>query len=150
MSGKTILLVEDNPSDIALTRRALEKASIRENLVVAEDGEEALNYLFARGPYSGRDLHQRPALVLLDIKLPGEDGLSILKHIRENPDTHRQPVVMLTSSTEECDIAASYDLGANSYIRKPVNFTDFLQAIQTIGSYWLAINEEPPRVAGHT
>lgn len=144
MNAKTILLVEDNPSDIALTRRALEKARILNEMVAAEDGEEALDYLFGTGKYAGRDTRQQPALVLLDIKLPGIDGLEVLKCIRENALTHRLPVVVLTSSKEEQDVAASYDLLVNSYIRKPVDFLQFADAVQHLGLYWLVLNETPP------
>ena len=144
MSSKTILLVEDNPSDIQLTQRALEKAHILNELIVAEDGEEAIDYLFGAGQFAGRDPRQLPALVLLDIKLPGQDGIEVLRRIRENPITRRQPVVILTSSKEESDVASSYDLGANSYIRKPVDFNQFAEAIQNLGLYWLILNEIPP------
>ncbi len=141
---KTILLVEDNPSDIELTKRALRKAHILNELVVAEDGQEALDYLFGFGQYEGRDPHLMPALVLLDLKLPGIDGLEVLKRIRIDPVIHRLPVVILTSSREEQDIAQSYDLGVNSYIRKPVDFYQFADAIQQLGLYWLILNETPP------
>ena len=144
MSTKTILLVEDNPSDINLTKRALAKARIMNELVVVEDGEEALEYLFGTGRFLGRDLRQMPAMVLLDLKLPGIDGLEVLRRIRENPVIHRQPVVILTSSKEEQDVIASYDLGVNSYIRKPVDFYQFAAAIQNLGLYWLVLNETPP------
>lgn len=144
MNAKTILLVEDNPSDIALTKRALEKARILNEMVAAEDGEEALDYLFGTGRYAGRDTRQQPALVLLDIKLPGIDGLEVLKRIRENTLTRRLPVVALTSSKEEQDVAASYDLWVNSYIRKPVDFYQFADAVQHLGLYWLVLNETPP------
>jgi CheY-like chemotaxis protein len=143
MKPKTILLVEDNPSDIELTKRALQKAHIMNKLVTAETGEEALDYLFGTGPYTGRDVHDMPTLILLDIKLPGLDGIEVLRHIRQSPLTHRQPVVILTSSKEEQDIAASYDLGANSYVRKPINFTQFAEAIEQLGLYWLILNESP-------
>jgi len=144
MSSKTILLVEDNPSDINLTKRALQKARIMNELVVAEDGEEAIDYLFGEGKFAGRDIRQAPAIVLLDIKLPGIDGLEVLRRIRENPVIHRQPVVILTSSKEEQDVVTSYDLGVNSYIRKPVDFYQFAEAIQNLGLYWLVLNETPP------
>jgi two-component system, response regulator len=145
MEAKIILLVEDNPSDIGLTRRALAKSHIANELVVAEDGQEALEYLFGSGAYSARDVTQLPAVVLLDLKLPRVDGLEVLRRIRTETLTRRLPVVILTSSKEEQDLAASYDLGVNSYIRKPVNFEQFAQAIQTLGLYWLVLNEEPPK-----
>jgi CheY-like chemotaxis protein len=143
MNAKTILLVEDNPSDINLTKRALEKAHILNELVVVEDGQEALDYLFGMGRYEGRDRHKMPALVLLDLKLPGIEGLEVLKCIREDPIIHRLPVVILTSSSEDHDIAQSYDLRVNSYIRKPVDFHQFAEAIQQLGLYWLVLNESP-------
>jgi two-component system, response regulator len=144
MNTKTILLVEDNVSDIRLTRRALSKSHITNNLVVVEDGEEALDYLFCTGSFAANDPDDLPAVVLLDLKLPKIDGLTVLKKIRENKKTKRLPVVILTSSKEETDIAASYDSGANSYIRKPVDFNQFAEAINHLGLYWLVINEQPP------
>ena len=144
-TAKIILLVEDNPSDIGLTQRALAKSHIANELVVAEDGQDALDYLFGRGVYSERDTSQLPAVVLLDLKLPRVDGLEVLRHIRTEMLTRRLPVVILTSSKEEQDLATSYDLGVNSYIRKPVDFVQFAQAIQTLGLYWLVLNEEPPK-----
>ena len=144
MSAKTILLVEDNPSDIDLTKRALEKAHIMNDLVVAENGEEALDYLFGTGRFADRNIRQLPAMVLMDIKLPGLNGIEVLKCIRENPITHRQPVIILTSSKEENDIKSSYNLGVNSYIHKPVDFYQFAEVIQHLGQYWLALNEVPP------
>lgn len=141
MKKKMILLVEDNQSDIELTRRALKKARITNELVVAENGEEALNFLFGAGEQPGRI---EPAVVLLDLKLPGVDGLEVLRQVRANPLTRRQPVVMLTSSREESDLARCYDSGVNSYIRKPVDFNQFVDAIVQIGSYWLTWNEMPP------
>ncbi len=146
MNPKIILLVEDNPSDIELTQRALKKSHIANELVVAVDGQEALDYLFGEGAYLGRDINQLPALVLLDIKLPKVDGLEVLKEIRSHAHTRRLPVVMLTSSSEEYDIGTSYDLGVNSYIRKPVDFTQFAQAITQLDLYWLVLNEIPPSV----
>ena len=146
MNTKTILLVEDNPSDIELTKRALANANIANKLVVAEDGQEALDYLFGTGHYAGRDAAPLLAVVLLDLKLPKVDGLDILRRIRANERTKRLPVVILTSSQEEQDIAAGYDLGANSYIRKPVDFSQFAEAIKSMGLYWLVLNEPPPKV----
>ena len=145
MTAKIILLVEDNLSDIGLTKRALVKGHVANELVVAEDGQEALNYLFGAGVYAGRDVKQLPAVVLLDLKLPKVDGLEVLRRIRSESLTRRLPVVILTSSKEEQDMAASYDLGVNSYIRKPVDFEQFVQAIQILGLYWLVLNEEPPK-----
>ena len=146
MNTKTILLVEDNPSDIDLTKRALANANIANELIVAEDGQEALDYLFGTGHYAGRDAAPLLAVVLLDLKLPKVDGLDILRRIRANRRTKRLPVVILTSSQEEQDIAAGYDLGANSYIRKPVDFSQFAEAIKSMGLYWLVLNEPPPKV----
>ncbi len=145
MTAKIILLVEDNLSDIGLTKRALVKGHVANELVVAEDGQEALDYLFGRGGYAGRDVKQLPAVVLLDLKLPKVEGLEVLRLIRSESLTRRLPVVILTSSKEEQDMAASYDLGVNSYIRKPVDFEQFVQAIQMLGLYWLVLNEEPPK-----
>ncbi|MBI9081699.1 MAG: response regulator [Pseudodesulfovibrio sp.] len=144
MNPKTILLVEDNPSDIALTQRAFGKSRIANELVVAEDGQEALDYLFARGKYTGRDESHLPVLVLLDLKLPQVNGLEVLRQMRLDPRTSRLPVVVLTTSKEEQDVAQSYDLGANSYIRKPVDFTKFAEAIEHLGLYWLVLNEPTP------
>jgi len=141
MKPNTILLVEDNPSDIGLTQRAFAKSRIANELVVAEDGQEALDYLFAAGKHAGRDAHQNPALVLLDLKLPRVDGLEVLRQIRADLRTGRIPVVILTTSQEEQDVAQSYDLGANSFIRKPVDFTQFAQAMEHLGLYWLVLNE---------
>ena len=144
MKTKTILLVEDNPSDIELTKRALTKAKIANELVVAEDGQEALDYLFGTGNFASRDDLPRIAMILLDLKLPKVDGLEVLKRIRANARTKRLPVVILTSSQEQQDIIKGYDLGANSYIRKPVDFTQFAEAIKILGLYWLVLNEPPP------
>jgi CheY-like chemotaxis protein len=144
MKPKIILLVEDNPSDVDLTRRALDKARIQNELVVAEDVEEALDYLFGTGAYAGRNTSLLPALTLLDLNLPKIRGLEVLRRIRADVKTRRLPVVILTSSREEQDLAESYDLGVNSYIRKPVDFTQFAQAIAHLGLYWLVLNELPP------
>jgi two-component system, response regulator len=144
MKNKIILLVEDNPSDIGLTQRAFAKSNIANELVVVEDGQEALDYLFGSGQYTGRDLNELPALILLDLKLPRVAGADVLRQIRADERTSRLPVVILTTSKEEQDIAQSYDLRANSYIRKPVDFTKFVEAIQHMGLYWLVLNEPPP------
>ena len=147
MNPKVILLVEDNPSDIGLTRRALTKSRVVNELVVVQDGQEALDYLFRVSTTEDQNSLRLPALVLLDIKLPKVDGMEVLRRIRANKRTRRLPVVMLTSSLEEEDIATSYDLGANSYIRKPVDFVQFAEAIQHLGLYWLLLNEIPPKVS---
>lgn len=143
MSDKIILLVEDNPSDIALTERALKRNNISNPLVVAQDGQEGLDYLFGEGKYAGRDVGQQPVLILLDLKLPKIDGLEVLRRIRADARTRRTPVVILTSSREEQDVAAGYDLGVNSYIRKPVDFQQFTETVRQLGLYWLVINEAP-------
>ncbi len=143
MSAKAILLIEDNPSDVGLTERALKKSNITNPLVVAGDGQEGLDYLFCEGAHAGRADSAPPVLVLLDLKLPRLDGLEVLRRIRADPRSHRVPVVILTSSREEQDIAAGYDLGVNSYIRKPVDFHKFADVIRQLGLYWLVINESP-------
>ena len=147
MNSGVILLVEDNPSDIGLTQRALSKNHILNPVVVAEDGQEALDYLHGTGAYAGRDVTDPPALILLDLKLPRLNGLEVLRRIRAHPRTRRLPVVVLTTSQEEQDIATSYDLGVNSYIRKPVDFNQFAAGIQQLGLYWLVLNEAPPKVS---
>jgi CheY-like chemotaxis protein len=144
MKPKIILLVEDNPSDVGLTRRALEKSRIANELLVVEDGQEALDFLFGGDPLTGRKMKELPALILLDLKLPKVDGLQVLRRIRADERTSRLAVVVLTTSSEEQDIAESYDLGANSYIRKPVDFNHFVEAVQHLGLYWLVINEPAP------
>jgi two-component system response regulator len=146
MMEKQILLVEDNPDDIDLTLRALKKNNIMNEVVIARDGEEALNYLFGTGPYSGKGLPPLPAVMLLDLKLPKVDGLGVLRQVRENPNTKFLPVVILTSSKEDQDLVNSYSLGANSYVRKPVDFHQFLAAVQQLGLYWLLLNEMPPAI----
>ena len=143
MNSKIILLVEDNPSDVKLTKRALEQNQITNELIVAEDGGEALDYLFGAGQYAGRDIHNIPAVVLLDLKLPRVDGLEVLKKIRANKLTSLLPVVILTSSDQEKDVIASYKLGANSYICK-MDFNQFAEAVRNLGLYWQLLNE-PPR-----
>jgi CheY-like chemotaxis protein len=144
LEDKIILLVEDNPDDVVLTERALKKSHILNKLVVTKDGAEALDYLFCTGAYSGRDLNIMPEVILLDLKLPKIDGLEVLKRIRSDRRTKILPVVILTSSKEENDLIAGYTLGANSYIRKPVNFNQFVEAIRQLGLYWLVLNEPPP------
>jgi two-component system, response regulator len=145
-NSRTILLVEDNPSDVGLTRRALEKGRLPSDLVVAEDGQEALDYLLGAGAHAGRDVSDLPTLVLLDLNLPKVTGLEVLRRIRGDARTRRLPVVILTTSKEERDIARGYDLGVNSYIRKPVDFKQFAAAIEHVSLYWLALNEAPPNV----
>lgn len=145
---KVILLVEDNPSDIGLTRRALEKNGIRNPLSVAEDGQTALDYLFGTGVHANRDTNEQPILILLDLKLPRIDGLEVLRRIRADNRTRRIPVVILTSSSEEQDLAAGYDLGTNSYVRKPVDFHQFSEVVKQLGLYWLVINQPPPESSG--
>jgi two-component system, response regulator len=144
MHNKVILLVEDNPSDVGLTKRAFEKHRVGNELVVVEDGQEALDYLFATGAHAGRDIKTFPAVVLLDLKLPKVEGLEVLKRIRAHDLTRRLPVVILTSSRQDQDVAMSYDLGANSYIRKPVDFHQFAEAVRTLNLYWVVLNEPPP------
>ena len=144
MSGKIILLVEDNPDDVELTLRALKKNNIANEVVVAGDGAEALEYLMATGKYAKRAIADLPEVVLLDLKLPKVGGLEVLRAIRADPRTQMLPVVILTSSTEERDIIASYQLGANSYIRKPIDFDQFVDAIRQLGLYWLVLNQAPP------
>lgn len=142
----TILLVEDNPDDEVLTLRALTRNNVMNDVVVARDGAEALDYLFAEGQYEGRDAAEIPALVLLDIQLPKIDGFGVLKRLRSEERTRYLPVVILTSSTEQEDILSGYGLGANSYIRKPVDFDTFMETIGQLGPYWLLLNQQPERV----
>lgn len=144
MEKKLILLVEDNPSDVDLTRRALEKNRICNELMVAEDGQEALDYLLGADPATGQPAHELPAVVLLDLQLPKVQGLEILRALRADRRTKCLPVVVLTSSRQEQDITESYNLGANSYIRKPVDFHQFADAVKHLGLYWLVLNEAPP------
>jgi two-component system, response regulator len=146
MNPKDILLVDDNASDVDLTIRAFEKSLMTNKVVVASDGKQTLEYLFGTGPAEASASPGLPALTLLDLKLPKISGLEVLRRIRQDPRTRRMPVVMLTSSAEEDEVAASYDLGANSFLRKPVDFHQFADAIQHLGLYWLMLNEPPPEV----
>jgi CheY-like chemotaxis protein len=141
---KVILLVEDNPDDEALAIRALKRHHVGNEIVVAHDGVEALEYLFGTGAYEGRDVNLKPSVVLLDLKLPRVDGLEVLRRVREDDRTRLLPVVVLTTSSEEQDLLDSYSLGCNSYIRKPVDFIQFSEAIRQLGMYWLLMNEAPP------
>ena len=141
MDTKVILLVEDNPKDEALTLRALKKSNIANDVIVVRDGVEAVDYLFGTGPYAGRDTTVQPQVMLLDLKLPKLDGLQVLQKIRGDERTRRLPVVVFTSSNEEEDIIGSYNLGANSYVRKPVDFEHFVEATKQLGLYWLVLNE---------
>ncbi len=147
MAQKTILLVEDSADDEALTLRALTRNNIGNDVVVTRDGEEALEWLFATGRYAGRDRYDLPALVLLDLKLPKVDGLEVLRRIRDRAETRLIPVVILTSSREEHDRLEGYSSGANSYIRKPIDFAHFVEAVRQVGLYWLVLNEPPPDAA---
>ncbi|MEH2247886.1 response regulator [Nostoc sp.] len=141
-----ILLVEDNPDDEALTLRALKKNNILNEVVVAHDGVEALDYLFGKGVYADRDMSVMPHLILLDLKLPKMDGLEVLRHLRTDDRTKILPVVILTSSKEEQDLINGYSLGANSYVRKPVDFSQFSESVRQLGLYWFVLNESPPRL----
>ena len=143
MGNKVILLVEDNPDDEALTLRALKSNNIHNEVVVARDGVQAIDYLFATGAHAGRNKTDLPAVALLDLKLPKLDGLEVLRRIRDNALTSMLPVVILTSSKEEQDVINGYRLGCNSYVRKPVDFDEFLQAARQLGLYWLLLNEAP-------
>lgn len=144
MENKVILLVEDNPRDEALTRRALKRSNVVNDIVIARDGVEALDYLFGTGAHAGRDTSILPQMVLLDLKLPKVDGLQVLQKLRADERTRRLPVVIFTSSNEEEDLINSYNLGANSYVRKPVDFEHFLEATKQLGMYWLILNEPAP------
>jgi two-component system response regulator len=144
MNGKKILLVEDSTDDVLLTLRALQQANILNEVIVARDGQEAIDYLKGEGQYNGRDSSDTPVVVLLDLKMPRMGGLECLKKIRSADSLKFLPVVVLTSSKEDQDICESYNLGANSYIQKPVDFEQFVQAIRTLGLYWLVLNVTPP------
>jgi two-component system response regulator len=139
-----ILLVEDNSDDVELTLRAFRRNKIANDVIVVHDGVEAIDYLFATGQYAGRDPAALPQVVLLDLKLPRLDGLQVLERVRANPKTRLLPVVILTSSTEQRDLVSGYTLGANSYIKKPVDFQQFVEAVHQLGLYWLVLNERPP------
>jgi len=141
---KIVLLVEDNPDDEELTLRALRKNHITNEIIVVRDGAETLDYLFAEGKYSGRDARLMPVLVLLDLKIPKIDGIEVLKRLRADPRTKVLPIVILTTSNEEKDILQSYNLNANSFVRKPVDFDEFTEAVKNLGLYWLLINQPPP------
>ena len=145
MENKIILLVEDNADDEALTLRALKKNNIGNKVFVVRDGAEALDFLFCTGVYADRDPSEMPQVTLLDLKLPKVDGLEVLRQLRADERTHLLPIVILTSSNEEKDVVAGYQLGANSYVRKPVDFIEFLEAARQLGLYWLVLNEVPPQ-----
>ncbi|OUR95943.1 two-component system response regulator [Gammaproteobacteria bacterium 42_54_T18] len=146
MSNMTILLVEDNPDDEMLAIRALKKTEIKSKVVVARDGEEALDYLFGTGKYNGRDIKEQPHVVFLDLQLPKLNGIQVLQRLRANENTKALPVVLLTSSDEQCDIIDCYKSGANSYIHKPVEFSEFTAQVRALGEYWLGINRVPDRL----
>ncbi len=145
MGDKKILLVEDNPDDELLIMRAFKKANVLNEVTVARDGAEAIDYLFGTGAYAGRDVNDTPAVTLLDLKLPKIDGLGVLRRLREDDRLKNIPVVILTSSKEQEDVIKSYELGANSYVRKPVEFNNFADAVRQLGVYWLILNEIPPQ-----
>ena len=144
MSDRVILLVEDNVNDEELTLRALKKSNILNRVVVVRDGAEALDYLFRRVAHASRPANETPQVILLDLKLPKVDGLEVLRAIRASEDTRLLPVVILTSSVEEQDVIRGYGLGANSYVRKPVDFQQFVEAVRQLGLYWLVINQPAP------
>lgn len=145
MREKMILLVEDNPDDEALTMRALKQSKLANEIVITRDGNEALEFLFATGRYEGRDVAHTPAVILLDLKLPKLSGLEVLQRLRADPRTKLTPVVVLTSSSEDEDMLRSYELGANSYVRKPVVFGKFADAVSQLGLYWVLLNQLPPK-----
>ncbi len=145
MNDGIILLVEDNPDDVELTLRSFRKHNISNEVIIARDGAEALDYLFSTGAHVGRDTSIMPAVILLDLKLPKIDGLEVLRRLRADERTKLLPVVILTSSKEEKDMISGYTLGANSYVRKPVDFNQFSDAVKQLGLYWLLLNEPPPR-----
>ncbi len=144
MANRTILLVEDNPDDEALMLRALAKINLADKVVIARDGVEALDYIYGRGNHDGRDISVMPQVILLDLKLPKIDGLEVLRQLRSAPETKLIPVVLLTSSNEEQGRLLGYSLGANSFVRKPIHFTEYADAVRMLGHYWLLLNEQPP------
>jgi two-component system response regulator len=145
MPEKIILLVEDNEDDVLLTRRAFQKNNVKNELVIVQDGREALDWLFGEGEHAGRDVTVQPEVILLDVNMPRVGGLEVLERVRKDPRTALVPVVMLTSSKQEEDMVRSYELGANSYVRKPVEFDAFTEAVRTLGVYWLVLNERAHR-----
>lgn len=147
-SGQIILLVDDNPDDVEMTLIAFRKSNIVNEVVVATDGQAALDYLFGTGAWEGRDSLVMPHMVLLDLNMSKVGGLQVLRRMRADPRTKLLPVVILTTSNEDRDIISSYDLGANSYVRKPVDFDQFVEAVRNLGLYWLVINERPPALGG--
>jgi len=144
MPNRTILLVEDNPDDEALVLRAFAKINLLSDVVIARDGAEALDYVFGRGNHAGRNASLLPQVVLLDLKLPKVDGLEVLRQLRASPETRLLPIVLLTSSNEDRDRLRGYSLGANSFVRKPIHFTEFADTVRALGHYWLVLNEQPP------
>jgi len=144
MTERYILLVEDNPDDEELTLLSLRKNNLAHEIVVVRDGVEAIEYLFGAGQYAGRDVSRMPTVILLDLKLPKLDGLGVLKRLRADERTRTLPVVVLTSSSQDADVIASYNLGANSYVRKPVEFGAFVEAVSSLGLYWVLLNRPPP------
>jgi two-component system response regulator len=144
MTERYILLVEDNPDDEELTLLSLRKNNLAHDIVVVRDGVEAIEFLFGTGQYAGRDISQSPTVILLDLKLPKLDGLGVLKRLRADDRTRNLPVVVLTSSSQDADVLASYNLGANSYVRKPVEFGAFVEAVSSLGLYWVLLNRPPP------
>jgi two-component system response regulator len=144
MTERYILLVEDNPDDEELTLLSLRKNNLAHEIVVVRDGVEAIEFLFGNGQYAGRDLSRAPTVILLDLKLPKLDGLGVLKRLRADERTRMLPVVVLTSSSQDADVLASYSLGANSYVRKPVEFGSFVEAVSSLGLYWVLLNRPPP------
>ena len=145
MNDKSILLVEDNPSDVELTKRAFKKSSVVNNLIVGNDGQEAIDYFFGTGQFEGRDTSIQPTVILLDIKLPKIDGITVLRRLKSDELTRKIPVVVLTTSSEDSDLEACYELGVNSYIRKPVDFIQFADVVSLLGFYWMVLNEVPPK-----